>query len=1050
MEEGALPKALRAATAAICLVALAVPASASAAGSGLEAYRVKADARSLQELARQGFDVTEGRAGGTIEIVATRGQVGKLKRAGLKARRSRARGARASAVRPDGSYDVYRPYADRTYVGTDATGARRQTLSEELRSFAAAHPRLVELVEIGRSLRGVPILAARVTRDARSVPDGRRPAVLYSSNQHAREWITPEMNRRLLRYTVEQYGGADPTGRRITRILGRTELWFVLSANPDGYDFSFTPGNRLWRKNLRDVNGDGQIASGDGVDPNRNFPTNWNYDDEGSSSDPASETYRGAAPASEPETRAMDGLLRRIGFAFQVNYHSAAELLLYPFGFQVETYTADDPIYEALSGTDENPAIAGQPPGAPNPYDPDVGAELYTTNGETTDHAHGRYGTLAWTPEMDVSDPARGGGASVFEFQDSEADLQDAFEKNIPFALDVAESAPDPANPVSHLGTTTPDFEVEDFALSFGDPQPVEANVKRELGPVRIHWTVNGGGARSAPVREYTGGERYGGPGDVYYHRVRGTVRGTRPGDRVRVWFQAGGERSDAFAYEARSESRAPVLIMAAEDYSGLQPNSAPGPGPNHLASYEAALRGAGVGYDVYDVDAEGRTAPDPLGVLSHYRAVLWYTGDDLFVREPGMGAGTGTSKLADDEILSVRAYLNDGGKLLHTGQNAAFGQLSAFPYNPAGQPPYCAPGGTVTNCVPLSDDFLQYYLGAYLHIDAAGTNEEASALSILGAGGAFGTAPIVLNGGDSADNQEHVYSMLTTSSLLPPETYPLFASEPAARLGTPPAFDPTTGSSYAVARSHDGAWQRLRKTIDLTSSSTADLSFKLSFDTEADYDYVAVEAHTVGQDDWTTLPDVNGNTSTDVGASCDINWDALHPFLSHYQTNANPSEDPAQADCTGTGTTGAWNAATGNSGGFQDWKVDLSAYAGRQVEISISYIQDFGVGGVGAFLDDATVTKDGAVAEQTSFEDGLGGFAAGPAPEGSEDAAQWAQSPSLGYEDGPGVATRDTVYYGFGIEGVQGAARRARLVGDALRHLGVRAAAGRVAVGSR
>ena len=30
-------------------------------------------------------------------------------------------------------------------------------------------------------------------------------------------------------------------------------------------------------------------------------------------------------------------------------------------------------------------------------------------------------------------------------------------------------------------------------------------------------------------------------------------------------------------------------------------------------------------------------------------------------------------------------------------------------------------------------------------------------------------------------------------------------------------------------------------------------------YNTEEDWDYVFVEAHTVGQDDWTTLPDANG-----------------------------------------------------------------------------------------------------------------------------------------------------------------------------------------------
>ena len=80
-------------------------------------------------------------------------------------------------------------------------------------------------------------------------------------------------------------------------------------ANPDGYDYTFDD-DRLWRKNLRDNDGDGQVAIGDGVDLNRNFPTRWGYDDEGSSPDPSSDTYRGPAPASEPETQALDGPLR--------------------------------------------------------------------------------------------------------------------------------------------------------------------------------------------------------------------------------------------------------------------------------------------------------------------------------------------------------------------------------------------------------------------------------------------------------------------------------------------------------------------------------------------------------------------------------------------------------------------------------------------------------------------------------------------------------------------------------------------------------------------
>jgi murein tripeptide amidase MpaA len=1035
------------ALAIVGLFALA-PASASAANTGLEAYQIKLKAGQLQELAKAGYDVTEARVGDSIEVAATADQAAKLQRTGFDVtlkRNKRGETAQqfdARVQQTDGSYQNYRPYWDDTYVGRDANGRKRPTLYQELRQLAREHPNIVKTEIIGRSVNDVPILALKVTSNARDLRDGARPAVLYSSTQHAREWITPEENRRLAHHFVDNYGKNTAVGKAVTPLVKSTELWFVVVANPDGYDFTFTPGNRLWRKNLRDNNGDGQIANGDGVDPNRNFAQNWNYDNEGSSADPASETYRGTGPASEPETQAMDGLQKRLKFKFQVNYHSAAELLLYPYGFQVETPSADDPIFVAMSGTDANPGINGQEgTGAPDDYDPDLSAELYTTNGETIDHVYSRYKTLGWTPEMDVSDPARGGGESVFEFQDSASDLQDVFDKNLPFALDVAMSAKDPANPVERLGIHVPDFVPATFAVSTGDPQTVEVDAKRELGKVRVRYQINGGAAKSADTAEWTGGERFGGQG-VYFHRLRGTVSGAKPGDKVKVWFESlkAGKRSDAFTYTQESDTGNRVLVLSAEDYTGLQNTPAyPGTsGPYFVEQYKAALATNNVPYDVYDVDAHGRTAPDRLGVLSHYKAVVWYTGNDLFVREPGATAGTGTSKLADDEIINVRAYLNDGGKLLYTGQNAAFGQLNAFAFNPAGQPPYCAPGGTVTNCVLLSNDFLQYYLGAYLHLNAANTKDEASGLPLRLAGGPFGTAQFTLNGVDSADNQGHTNSMVTTSSILPKTEYPLFASDEAVHIDRPSAFDPPDGQFYAVAKSADASYQRLRRTIDLTNvTSSADLSFKLSQDTEPDFDFAFVEAHTVGQEDWTTLPDANGNTSDDVGLSCDINWDTLHPFLAHYQTNTNKSQDPAGADCTNTGTTGSWNAATGNSGGFKDWKIDLSAYKGKQVEVAITYAQDFAVSGLGVFVDQAQVTKDGQAAEATSFETDLGGFEAGPAPEGSQNVAQWARSKSVGYVVGAGVATADTLYWGFGFEGVSTTDQRTAVMRAAMQYLG-------------
>src|SRR3712207_8335223 len=86
------------------------------------------------------------------------------------------------------------------------------------------------------------------------------------------------------------------------------------------------------------------------------------------------------------------------------------------------------------------------------------------------------------------------------------------------------------------------------------------------------------------------------------------------------------------------------------------------------------------------------------------------------------------------------------------------------------------------------------------------------------------------------------------------------------------------------------------------------------------------------------TVPDLNGHTSNDTGDSCPEGWHELHPWLAQYQG----------ADCAGAG----WNAASGRSAGWEEWRIDLTPYAGRQIEVSISYASDWAVQGIGSFVD--------------------------------------------------------------------------------------------------
>ena len=113
-----------------------------------------------------------------------------------------------------------------------------------------------------------------------------------------------------------------------------------------------------------------------------------------------------------------------------------------------------------------------------------------------------------------------------------------------------------------------------------------------------------------------------------------------------------------------------------------------------------------------------------------------------------------------------------------------------------------------------------------------------------------------------------------------------------------------------------------------------AHLSFQVARNTELGRDDFIVEARRAGTSSWTTLPDLNGHTSTDTGASCPY-WLGIHPLLAHYES------DNGDGTCSPSGTTGKWNAANGASDGYESWSVDLSAYAGYSAQISLSVVSD-------------------------------------------------------------------------------------------------------------
>lgn len=113
-----------------------------------------------------------------------------------------------------------------------------------------------------------------------------------------------------------------------------------------------------------------------------------------------------------------------------------------------------------------------------------------------------------------------------------------------------------------------------------------------------------------------------------------------------------------------------------------------------------------------------------------------------------------------------------------------------------------------------------------------AGRTQDLNPYDVVGTEGApFEGFTGDLNGPGSAENQEHTASLVTTSSFLPIDDFPQFASQAVvdwARPGASP-FDPRTGWWFVYSQQADVAYKRLTKTIDLTEvsdQSTAELRF--------------------------------------------------------------------------------------------------------------------------------------------------------------------------------------------------------------------------------
>lgn len=226
--------------------------------------------------------------------------------------------------------------------------------------------------------------------------DENEPQLLYNSLHHAREAASLSQLIFFMYYMLENYA----TNPDIKFLVDNTEMYFIPCVNPDGYVYNQTiqpNGGGMWRKNRRN-NG-----STFGVDLNRNYGHNWGYDNVGSSPTSSSDTYRGTAAFSEPETQIVRNFCNTHTFVTALNAHTYGNLLIYPWGYLPSFYTPDSATFVNWSVhlTEQTRFLYGTGDQTVN----------YVTNGDSDDWM---YGEQSSKPKIMSITPEAGAAADGF------------------------------------------------------------------------------------------------------------------------------------------------------------------------------------------------------------------------------------------------------------------------------------------------------------------------------------------------------------------------------------------------------------------------------------------------------------------------------------------------------------------------------------------------------------------------------------------------------------------------------------------------------------
>lgn len=218
-------------------------------------------------------------------------------------------------------------------------------IEETILELASDFPDILETEIIGQSVDGKNILAVRLS-DGKAYTNTSHKHMLIEAGTHAREVANPNVALNLLEnYIKDYYDDSVIEDLNIKDELQGTVLHWIILSNPDGYDLTkfgltkvktYTAMKSLVA--INDCDHKTYKANLNGTDLNRNYPGEYYDIHTGRWTDrwgtsllleiptaPASKSYPGPNPLSEPESIAVSDYALRYDFRVYLSMHSRGE-----------------------------------------------------------------------------------------------------------------------------------------------------------------------------------------------------------------------------------------------------------------------------------------------------------------------------------------------------------------------------------------------------------------------------------------------------------------------------------------------------------------------------------------------------------------------------------------------------------------------------------------------------------------------------------------------------------------------------------------------------